>query len=155
MKDNMNFDSRPNWDSYFINIAILVSSRSTCLRKKHGAVIVKDNQILSTGYNGVPTGISHCKTCYRIEHNIPHGERYELCRSVHAEANAIVQAAKHGIAVEGAVIYITGIPCIMCTRLIINAGIKEVITAFDKDAKQFTSSLELLKEAGIPIRKVE
>ena len=147
-------NERPAWDEYFIDIAILVSSRSTCLRKQHGAIIVKDRQILSTGYNGTPAKITHCETCFRTEHNIPHGTMYELCRSVHAEANAIVQAAKHGIVIDGATIYITGIPCLMCARLIINAGIKEVVTAFDEDEDQFQASLELLKEAKIPVRRV-
>jgi len=147
-------NERPAWDEYFIDIAILVSSRSTCLRKQHGAIIVKDRQILSTGYNGTPAKITHCETCFRTEHNIPHGTMYELCRSVHAEANAIVQAAKHGIAIDGATIYITGIPCLMCARLIINAGIKEVVTAFDEDEDQFQASLELLKDAKIPVRRV-
>jgi len=147
-------NERPAWDEYFIDIAILVSSRSTCLRKQHGAIIVKDRQILSTGYNGTPAKITHCETCFRTEHNIPHGTMYELCRSVHAEANAIVQAAKHGIAIDGAIIYITGIPCLMCARLIINAGIKEVVTAFDEDEDQFQASLELLKDAKIPVRRV-
>jgi len=145
---------RPDWDSYFIDLAVLVSSRSTCLRKQHGAVIVKDRQILSTGYNGTPAKITHCETCFRTEHNIPHGTMYELCRSVHAEANAIVQAAKHGISINGATIYITGIPCLMCARLIINAGIKEVVTAFDEDQQDFLASLELLDEAKIPVRSI-
>lgn len=146
---------RPSWDDYFIDIAVLVSSRSTCLRKQHGAVIVKDRQILSTGYNGTPSKITHCDTCFREEHNIPHGTMYELCRSVHAEANAITQAAKHGIAINGATMYITGMPCLMCARLIINAGIKEVVTAFDEHEDQFAASLELLKEAKINIRRID
>lgn len=150
----MSYLERPSWDNYFIDIAILVSSRSTCLRKQHGAIIVKDKQILSTGYNGTPSKITHCATCFREEHNIPHGTMYELCRSTHAEANAIVQAAKHGIAINGAIMYITGIPCLMCTRLIINAGIKEIVTAFDEHEDQFSASIELLKEAKIPIRRV-
>jgi dCMP deaminase len=146
---------RPSWDDYFIDIAVLVSSRSTCLRKQHGAVIVKDRQILSTGYNGTPSKITHCDTCFREEHNIPHGTMYELCRSVHAEANAITQAAKHGIAINGATMYITGMPCLMCARLIINAGIKEVVTAFDEHEDQFAASLELLKEAKINVRRID
>jgi len=150
----MSYLERPSWDNYFIDIAILVSSRSTCLRKQHGAIIVKDKQILSTGYNGTPSKITHCATCFREEHNIPHGTMYELCRSTHAEANAIVQAAKHGIAIKDATMYITGIPCLMCARLIINAGIKEVVTAFDEHEDQFIASLELLKEAKIPMRRV-
>lgn len=148
-------DCRPTWDEYFIDIAVLVSSRSSCLRKQHGAIIVKDKQILSTGYNGTPSKIIHCKTCFREEHNIPHGTMYELCRSTHAEANAIVQAAKHGVAINGSEMYITGIPCLMCTRLIINAGIISICTAFDEHENEFAASIELLKEAKIPIRRVE
>lgn len=145
---------RPSWEEYFIDLAVLVSSRSTCLRKQHGAIIVKDKQILSTGYNGTPAKIVHCETCFREDHNIPHGTMYELCRSTHAEANAIVQAAKHGVAIDGATIYVTGIPCLMCTRLIINAGIKEVVTGFDEHEDQFQATIELLKEAGIKWRRV-
>jgi dCMP deaminase len=145
---------RVSWDEYFVDLAVLVSSRSTCLRKQHGAIIVKDKQVLSTGYNGTPSRITHCETCFREDHNIPHGTMYELCRSTHAEANAIVQAAKHGIAIDGATIYVTGIPCLMCSRLIINAGIKEVITGFDEHEDQMQASIELLKEAGVKWRRV-
>ena len=149
----MSYD-RPSWDEYFLDLAIAVSSRSTCLRKQHGAIIVKNKQILSTGYNGTPAKIAHCKSCFREDHNIPHGTMYELCRSTHSEANAIVQAAKHGVAIDGADIYITGVPCLMCTRLIINAGIKNVIIGFDEHEDQFAASLALLEEAKIPIRRV-
>ena len=145
---------RVSWDEYFVDLAVLVSSRSTCLRKQHGAIIVKDKQVLSTGYNGTPSRITHCETCFREDHNIPHGTMYELCRSTHAEANAIVQAAKHGIAIDGATIYVTGIPCLMCSRLIINAGIKEVITGFDEHEDQMQASIELLKEDGVKWRRV-
>lgn len=108
-----------------MQIAKDVSSRSTCLRRQHGAVIVKNDQILSTGYNGSPRGMPHCETlgCLREELGIPSGERYEMCRSVHAEANAIIQAAANGVAIEGATMYITGMPCQMCGRMIVNAGI--------------------------------
>jgi dCMP deaminase len=147
--------SRPGWDEYFLDLAVMVASRSTCLRKQHGAVIVKDKQILSTGYNGMPSKVTHCETCFREEHNIPHGTMYELCRSIHSEANAIVQAAKHGIAIDGADIYITGMPCLMCTRLIINAGIKNVYVGFDIDEKDFAASAELLKSGKIQLKRVE
>jgi dCMP deaminase len=145
---------RPSWNEYFIDLAVLASSRSTCLRKQHGAIIVRDRQVVSMGYNGTPSRITHCETCFREDHNIPHGTMYELCRSTHAEANAIVQAAKHGIAIDGATIYVTGIPCLMCSRLIINAGIKEVITGFDEHEDQMQASIELLKEAGVKWRRV-
>jgi dCMP deaminase len=147
--------SRKDWDEYFIDLAVLVASRSSCLRKQHGAVIVKDKQILSTGYNGTPAKIEHCETCFRIENNIPHGTMYELCRSVHAEMNAVVLAAKYGISVDGADMYITGLPCLMCTRVIINAGIKNVIIlTTDVEDDYASPSLGLLKEARIPIRRI-
>jgi dCMP deaminase len=151
----MNKD-RVDWDEYFIDLSVLVSSRSTCLRKQHGAVIVKDKQILSTGYNGVPSRIGHCESCYRMDNNIPSGTMYETCRSIHAEMNAIVQAAKHGISINGADMYITGIPCIMCARAIINAGIKNVITIYDQEysAGYGDASLALLKEAGVNWRGI-
>jgi dCMP deaminase len=147
--------SRVEWDEYFIDLAVLVASRSTCLRKQHGAIVVKDKQILSTGYNGTPVKISHCETCFRQENNIPHGTMYELCRSVHAEMNAIALAAKHGIAINGADMYITGFPCLMCTRLIINAGIKSLCVLTTEAEQDYASlSMELLKEAKMSIRRV-
>jgi dCMP deaminase len=118
--------TRQSWTEYFATITQVVSTRSTCLRRQVGAIVVKNNQILSTGYNGTPVGEEHCKTCLRQELNIKPGERYELCRSVHAEANAIIQAAKHGVSIEGADIYVTDEPCLMCRRMIINAGIANV-----------------------------
>jgi dCMP deaminase len=152
----MNATDRIEWNEYFIDIAVLVSSRSTCLRKQHGAVIVKDKQILSTGYNGVPSKIGHCTSCYRMDNNIPSGTMYETCRSIHAEMNSIVLAAKHGISINGADMYITGIPCIMCARAIINAGIKNIITIIDAEytASYGEASLELLKEAGVHWRGI-
>jgi dCMP deaminase len=147
--------SRVEWDEYFIDIAVLVASRSTCLRKQHGAIIVKDKQILSTGYNGTPAKIKHCETCFRLDNNIPHGTMYEMCRAVHAEMNAIVLAAKHGIAINGADMYITGFPCLMCTRLIINSGIAKIcVLASEEDYDYSAASMELLNEAKIPIRRV-
>jgi dCMP deaminase len=124
MKNN----ERPTWDEYFMQMAQVVAGRSTCLRRQVGAVIVKDKQILSTGYNGSPSGLEHCaKTgCLRQKLGIPSGERAEICRAVHAEQNALVQAAKHGVSINGAVIYTTLQPCVLCTKLIINAGIKKV-----------------------------
>lgn len=122
---------RPSKQEYFMQIAKDVSTRSTCLRRQHGAVIVKNDQILSTGYNGSPKGMPHCSTlgCLREELSVPSGERYELCRSVHAEANAIIQAAHNGVRIEGATMYITGMPCYMCAKMIVNAGLKEVWVA--------------------------
>jgi len=120
--------SRPDWDSYFMALAALVAKRSTCLRRAVGAVIVNHHRILATGYNGAPSGIRHCdKTgCMRRNLQVPSGERHELCRGVHAEQNAIIQAALYGVRVGGASIYCTNEPCSICAKMIINAGIKQV-----------------------------
>ena len=119
---------RPEWEHYFMQMAQVVATRSTCLRRQVGAVIVKEKQILSTGYNGSPTGLKHCaeQGCLRQALNIPSGERHEICRAVHAEQNALVQAAKHGVGIAGADMYTTVQPCVLCTKLLINAGIKRV-----------------------------
>jgi dCMP deaminase len=141
---------RPAWDEYFIKIAYDVATRATCIRRKIGAVIVKDKRILSTGYNGVPAGISHCtkKTCIRTQMNIPSGERHELCRGLHAEQNAIIQAAYHGVSIKDAVIYITNQPCSICTKMLINSGIKKFIF---QDPYKDELATEMIKEAGIEI----
>ncbi len=120
---------RPSWDQYFMDITHLVATRSSCLRRQVGALLVKDRNILATGYNGVPSGISHCQAvgCLRERLQVPSGERHELCRGLHAEQNAIIQAAKHGTNIDGATLYCTTMPCIICTKMIINAGISRVI----------------------------
>jgi len=122
---------------YFMNIAQLVSRRSTCLRRSYGAVIVKDRQILATGYNGAPKGVKHCDEtgCIRKEKNVPHGQRYELCRSTHAEQNAIAQAAYSGVSIKNSTLYVTGTPCMMCCKIIINAGITKVVYIDDAGFK--------------------
>jgi dCMP deaminase len=144
----MKHKERPTWDEYFMQMAQVVSGRSTCLRRQVGAVIVKDKQILSTGYNGSPTGLTHCAQtgCLRQKLGIPSGERTEICRAVHAEQNALVQAAKHGVSIDGADIYTTVQPCVLCTKLIINSGIKRVIYATpypDKLALEIATEAEL------------
>ncbi len=141
---------RPTLDEYFMEIAKVVAKRSTCLRQKVGAVIVKDKRILATGYNGAPSGLPHCDEvgCLREKLKIPSGERQELCRGVHAEQNAIIQAAKFGISVDGATLYSTHCPCIVCAKIIINAGIKRVVYGREYADR---NGLELLKEAGIEI----
>jgi len=144
---------RPSWDEYFIKAAFLVSERSTCLRRRVGAVLVKEKQILATGYNGAPMGIAHCDSvgCLREELKVPSGQRHEICRGLHAEQNVLLQAAKHGVSVRESVIYITNAPCSICAKMIINAGIAEVIIADnypDEMAKKF------LKEAGVKLRKI-
>jgi len=142
--------NRPSWCNYFLKIAQLVSQRSTCLRRKVGAVIVKENQILSTGYNGAPKNVKHCSEvgCLRKKMNVPSGERHELCRGVHAEQNAIIQAAVNGVSVKNGVMYCTHHPCSICAKMIINAELKKVYIADgypDKLAK------EMFEAAGVEV----
>jgi len=142
--------ARPDWNEYFMEITELVATRSTCLRREVGAIIVKENRILSTGYNGAPSGLAHCLEigCLRDKMNIPSGERQELCRGIHAEQNALIQAAKFGIALDGSTVYVTTQPCITCSKLIINAGIKKIIY---KNPYPDKLALELLEEANIEV----
>jgi len=144
---------RPDWDEYFMAIAELVSSRSTCMRRYVGAVLVKEKRILATGYNGAPSGITHCEKvgCIREKMKIPSGERHELCRGLHAEQNAIIQAAYHGVSIKGSILYITCHPCSVCAKMIINAGIGEIII---KDTYPDKIAAELLNEAGVKIRVI-
>lgn len=146
----MRTDERPSWDSYFMQLAQVVAGRSTCLRRQVGAVIVKDKQILSTGYNGSPSGLKHCAEvgCLRQKLGIPSGERTEICRAVHAEQNALIQAAKHGVTINEADIYTTVQPCVLCTKLLINAGIKRVVYAVAYPDKL---ACEMALEAGLEL----
>jgi len=146
--------TRPTWDQYFMEIALLVASRSTCLRRKVGAVLVKDKRILATGYNGPPSGLAHCEEvgCLRQRLGIPSGERHEICRGLHAEQNAIIQAALHGVSIKGAKIYTTTFPCIICSKMLINAGIEEIIY---REGYPDELSASLLGEAGLRLRKLE
>ena len=118
-------DNRPSWDEYFMKMANDVATRTTCLRRGVGAVIVKDRRILATGYNGVPTGLTHCSEtgCLREQLGVPSGQRHEICRGLHAEQNAIIQAARYGINIAGATIYVNTQPCVVCAKMLINAGI--------------------------------
>lgn len=143
---------RPSNDEYFMQMARLVSTRSTCLRRKVGAVIVKDKRVLSTGYNGSPKGTRHCEElgCIRVQMNIPSGTRHELCRGVHAEQNAVTQAAYFGVSVNGATIYTTTFPCSMCAKILINAGIREIV--YDEGYIDDLSH-SLLKETDIVTRQ--
>lgn len=143
---------RPGWDEYFMQVAQVVATRSTCLRRNIGAVIVRDKRILATGYNGAPTGLRHCAEvgCLKDRLNVPSGERQELCRALHAEQNAIVQAARYGTVIEGASIYSTTEPCSMCSKMIINAGIKRVIY---RDPYPDALSGDLLSEAGVVVER--
>ncbi|RMF46472.1 MAG: cytidine deaminase [Deltaproteobacteria bacterium] len=141
---------RPGWDRYFIDIAGLVASRSTCLRRQVGAVVVKDRNILATGYNGTPSGITHCEVtgCLREQLKVPSGQRHELCRGLHAEQNAIIQAARHGVNLDGGVLYCTHSPCIICTKMLINAGIRKVVYL---EGYPDELSLQMLQEARIEL----
>ena len=133
-----------------MQMAHVVAGRSTCLRRQVGAVLVKDKQILSTGYNGSPSGLQHCEEvgCLRQSLCIPSGERHEICRAVHAEQNALVQAAKHGVAIEGADIYTTHQPCVLCTKLLINAGVRRVVY---RHAYPDELAAAMAKEAGLTL----
>jgi dCMP deaminase len=143
-------DSRPTWDQYFMRIADLAKERSTCLRRQVGAVIVKDKRILATGYNGAPKGLAHCLDigCLREQLNIPSGERHELCRAIHAEQNAVVQAATSGVNISGATIYTTTFPCSLCSKIIINASIVRIVC---RKGYPDELSRQLLSEAGMKI----
>jgi len=143
---------RPSWDDYFMKITKDVSLRSTCLKRKVGAIIVKDRRVLSTGYNGAPKKIKHCSItgCLRKKLHVPSGQRHELCRGLHAEQNAIVQAAWHGVKIEGATMYSTYQPCIICVKMMINAGIIKLVYEGhypDKLARQ------MLKESGMKVER--
>jgi len=141
---------RPTWDEYFIDIARHVATRSTCLRRHVGAIIVKDKRILSTGYNGAPRNLPHCDEtgCLREQLGIPSGQRQEICRGLHAEQNAIVQAALHGVTIQGGQIFCTHQPCVTCAKMIINAGIVRVVCA-----EEYPDELgrSMLAEAGIEL----
>ena len=143
---------RPSWDEYYMELVEVIKKRSTCLRRQVGAVIVKDKRILSTGYNGAPMGCEHCDVngCLRDAMGIPSGERHELCRAIHAEQNAIVQAAYSGVSIKDSTIYVTTQPCILCAKMIINAGIKKVVFKGDYPDEL---SMTMLKEAGIRVVK--
>jgi len=139
---------RPDWDEYFLKIAMVVGERSTCLRHHVGAVAVQNRRILSTGYNGAAAGLKDCLElgCLRDAAGIPSGTRHEICRAIHAEQNAIIQAALHGVSIEGATIYCTHSPCILCAKMLVNARIKRFVTfgKYSDDAFR-----DLFKEAGI------
>lgn len=142
---------RPDWDGYFMHITRVVATRSTCLRRQVGAILVKDRRILATGYNGAPSGMRHCQEvgCYRLRHEIPAGERVELCRGIHAEQNAIIQAAVHGVKLEAPVVcYSTTQPCVTCAKMLVNVGVKRIVF---EGAYPDELALEMLREAGVAL----
>ena len=142
--------SRPGSDEYFLKIASVVAERSTCRRHHVGAVAVRDKHILATGYNGAPSGFKDCLElgCLRDELGIPSGERQEVCRGIHAEQNVIIQAALHGVSLEGSTIYATHTPCILCAKMLVNAKIERFVS-FGKYSDD--SFIDLFKEAGIEV----
>ncbi len=144
---------RPSWDEYFLELACLVSKRSTCLRRFVGAVLVKEKNILATGYNGAPSGIKHCVDigCLRDKLKIPSGQRHELCYGLHAEQNVILQAALHGVSTKDSQLYVTNQPCMICAKMLINAGIKEIIIL---DGYPDELAAQFLKAAKIKVRKL-
>ncbi len=144
---------RPSWEGYFMSVALLISQRSTCLRRNVGALLVKDKRILCTGYNGVPQGITHCKEagCIREKLKVPSGERHELCRGLHAEQNTLIQAARHGVSVIGADLYCTDMPCIICIKMLLNADIKNI---YHLRSYSDPLSMEMMKEARINIKQI-
>jgi len=146
---------RQDWDGYFLKIAMLISERSTCLRHHVGAVIVKNKRILTTGYNGAASGVLDCLTlgCLRDVLKIPSGERHEICRAIHAEQNAIIQAGKIGVSIDGGTIYCTHTPCIICAKMLINVGIKKIVTY--GNYPDTGGVRNLLQEAGIELIKMK
>ena len=145
---------RPSWENYFMGIAALVARRSTCTRRAVGAIIVKDKRILSTGYNGAPSGIRHCidTGCLREQMNVASGERHELCRGIHAEQNAIIQAAFHGVSIKDSTLFCTNLPCSICAKMIINAGIKII---YYESGYADSMSEEMLTEAKVKVIKFD
>ena len=143
---------RPSWDEYFMKLAEEVQTRTTCLRRAVGAIIVKDRRILATGYNGVPTGLPHPSVvgCLREQLGVPSGQRHEICRGLHAEQNALIQAARYGISIDGASMYVTVQPCSVCAKMIINAGIKEIIY---KEPYPDELAMDLLSQTDIKLRR--
>ncbi len=144
---------RPSWDEYFMDITCLVAKRATCLRRAVGAVVIKDRRLLSTGYNGAPSNVRHCAQtgCLRQQLSVPSGERHELCRGIHAEQNAIIQAAYHGVSIKGATLYCTNQPCSICAKMIINAGIVRIVY---QDGYADALAGEMLAEAGVELVKL-
>ena len=146
---------RPSWDRYFMDIAHVAATRSNCSRRQVAAVLVRDKQVVSTGYNGTPRGVKNCSDggCPRCNSDVPSGEGLHQCLCSHAEENAIVQAAYNGIAVKGCTLYTTFSPCLLCAKMIINAGIVEVV--YHARYSIDDVSMKLLAEAGVKIRPVQ
>ena len=146
---------RKPWNVYFMDMAKLAAQRSTCMRRQVGAVAVRDRHVLATGYNGAPRGLKHCEElggCLREKLKVPSGERHELCRALHAEQNAIIQAAVLGQSVEGGTIYITHQPCAICSKMIVNAGIRNIVV---RQGYPDQLAVDILDEAGITVHMLQ
>ena len=154
VRDHLPF-SRPDWDDYFMDIARTVASRSNCVKRKVAAVVTRDKRIISTGYNGTPRGTRNCNEggCPRCNDLAAGGTRLDECLCSHGEENAITQAAYHGVSLKGGTIYTTFSPCLSCTKMIINAGLVEVV--YQSDYPLGETSLDLLAEAGIKVRQID
>ncbi len=148
-------DRRPDWDDYFMHITRVVATRATCLRRRVGAILVKDRRILATGYNGPPSGLAHCDVlggCYRARHGIPSGQRIELSRAIHAEQNAVIQAAIHGVKLERPITcYCTTQPCVTCAKMLINVGVTRIVF---EGGYPDELALEMLREAEVELIQV-
>jgi dCMP deaminase len=146
-------NKRPDWDTHFLEIVELVSKRSTCCRRAVGSGLVRDHRILATGYNGAPSKLKHCLDigCLREQLKIPSGERHELCRGLHAEQNAVIQAALHGVNTKGSTLYCTNHPCVICAKMIINAGVVRIVI---RDGYHDKLASQMLKEAGISVKQL-
>lgn len=142
---------RPSWDEYFMTLANQVATRTTCIRRAVGCVLVRDKRIIATGYNGAPSGLRHCAEigCMRQQLGVPSGQKHELCRALHAEQNALIQAARYGLSVEGATLYVNTQPCVLCAKMLINAGICEIVYA---NPYPDELAMSMLEEAGITLR---
>ncbi|MDD4953450.1 MAG: cytidine/deoxycytidylate deaminase family protein [Candidatus Omnitrophica bacterium] len=153
LKSRARIYKRPSWDEYFLQVAQLVSKRSTCLRRHVGAVVVRDKRILATGYNGAPSGLRHCIEigCLRDKLEVPSGQRHELCRALHAEQNALIQASLYGVGLKGSTLYATNQPCVICAKMLINAGISEIVVC---DGYPDRMAMDFLKEAKIKVRRL-
>ena len=147
--------NRPDWDTYFMEITHIVASRSSCLRRQVGAILVKDRRIITTGYNGAPAGMAHCGDlggCLRMKMGFPSGAGHEYCRALHAEQNAIIQAAIMGVSIDGATLYCTHSPCALCAKMLIAGGVKRIVFT---GAYPDSYALSLFDEAGVPLEQYD
>ena len=152
--ENGLLSERRSWTKYFMDITYLVAQRSTCLRRSVGCIAVRDRRLLATGYNGAPSGVAHCSEtgCLRQKLGIPSGQRHEICRGVHAEQNVIIQAATHGISLSGAELYCTTFPCFICSKMLINCGIRTIVIA---ESYPDELSAQIFAEASVKIMRYD